>query len=208
MMELPINKSQAQKVSAWLKENYLPQIQNAIMGTPWSFEIVASIACQETAYKWLRWVDHYPADIILARCVFDASGEPEFPKNPRHAFPQNRRVFREHYGDAFLEMLVAEGNKQRAMPQPDSIGGYLPKPFLYKGYGIYQYDLQHVVQDSAFFEKKLWYNMEDCLSRLIKELNTKAQNRAQLREIVKAYNGSGPRAIEYANNVMQFAEWV
>lgn len=207
-MGLPINKPQAQRVSAWLKRNYSTQIQKAIEGTEWSFDLVAAITCQETAYKWLHWIDDYPADIVLARCVFDASGEPEFPASPRGAFPKNRDMFKAKYGEAFLKLLVDEGNKQRAMPQPDAPHGYKPSHLLYKGYGIFQYDLQHVVKDRAFFEQKQWYSIDECAKRLVSELNAKAKLVGRIREIVKAYNGAGQRAENYANNVMQFAEWV
>lgn len=207
-MALPLGKTQAQEAALWLRQHFEGQINEMIAGTPWSIELVCAIACQETAQRWIRWIDNYDAETILARCVFDASGEPEFPTAVRSAFPKNRDVFRAHYGNEFLQMLIDEGNKQRAMPQPGYPNGYRAATYLYKGYGIFQYDLQHITTDRQFFEQKQWYHMTYCLQRLVDELNRKARLSNNLHGIVKAYNGAGTRAENYANNVMQFVEWV
>ncbi|RFM30016.1 hypothetical protein [Deminuibacter soli] len=205
-MEYTLSKQQAQKAAAWLKNNFEEVIKAGIAGTPWTVDLVCAIACQETAYKWLLWIDKYPADVVLQRCVFDASGD--LPGTGRSAFPKNRADFEDKYGKDLAAMLVNEGNKQRAMPQVDAPGGYKPAGFLYKGYGIFQNDLQNIVTDRAFFQEKKWYNMTDCLAHLVQELNGKARKQSTLEKIVQAYNGSGPRAEAYAANVMQFREWV
>ncbi len=204
-MALPISLAQAQKATRWLKTNFSAAISSAIQGTPWSIDLVCAIACQETAYKWLLWIDKYSPDIVLQRCVFDASGD--MPGTSRSAFPVNRKAFEARYGAELGGMLVAEGNLQRAMPQADAPGGYRPAQYLYKGYGIFQNDLQNIVTNDTFFREKKWYNMADCVAQLVKELNGKAQQQANLRCIVKAYNGTGNRADQYATNVLQYQEW-
>jgi hypothetical protein len=204
-MSTPISKTQAIRATQWLKLHFGEEIKQAVAGTPWDIDLVCAIACQETAYKWLLWIDKYPADIILQRCVFDASGD--LPGTKRSAFPVNRAAFEQHYGKELAAMLVAEANKQRAMPQPDAPGGYKPAQYLYKGYGIFQNDLQNIVADRSFFQEKKWYNMRDCLSHLVQELNNKAQQVGNLRNIVRAYNGRGKAAEVYADNVILFREW-
>ena len=204
-MNFTISKGQAQKAATWLKKNFGKDIAADVAGTPWTVDIITGIACQETAYKWLSWVDKFDPATILQRCVFDASGD--FPGTSRKAFPVNRQAFEAKYGKDFTDMLVAEGNKQRAMPQVDAPGGYKPAGYLYKGYGIFQNDLQNVVANPSFFLEKKWYNISDCVAGVVKELNGKARTHETLPEVIQAYNGSGPKAQEYSRNVMQFISW-
>jgi len=100
-------------------------------------------------------------------------------------------------------MLIAEANTTRALH------GWGPKPWVYAGYGIFQYDIQAILTDPDFFEKKQWCSMDACLSRVIRELNAKWHvHTGDLYNTVKAYNGSGPRADNYARNVFQFLSWI
>lgn len=200
---LPLSSYNSIKAIKWLKQNFSKQIKESIYGTPWTEDVVIGIALQETAYKWLRWIDKYSADIILQRCVFDTSGD--YPNTSRMAFPKNISEFKDAYGIEFTNMLVNEYNKERAMPQPDNPNGYSPSAlYLAKGYGIFQYDLQNIVNDREFFEQKKWYNFSDCMWKLISILNQKANISDNLFGIIKNYNGSGSAAIEYANNVIGF----
>jgi hypothetical protein len=99
-------------------------------------------------------------------------------------------------------MLIEEANKSRRMQDLKD------KPWVYKGYGIFQYDLQNVVVDESFFRNKLWYSFDECLVRCCKELDEKlAAKRGDLWKAIKAYNGSGPRADEYAANVRLFTTY-
>jgi predicted patatin/cPLA2 family phospholipase len=98
-------------------------------------------------------------------------------------------------------MLIAEANKTR------ELRGFGPKDWVYKGYGIYQYDLQYVVEDESFFREKKWYKHANCLDRLIKELHQKYEIYQDIWKAIKAYNGLGDGATRYANNVIQFATY-
>jgi outer membrane phospholipase A len=96
-------------------------------------------------------------------------------------------------------MLMAEGNKAR------KVRGYSPtETILYKAYGIFQYDLQYVENDRAFFENKRWYNIDDCVDHLKKELVSKYKVTKDVRKAIKAYNGSGSAAEQYVNDVFDF----
>jgi lysozyme len=84
-----------------------------------------------------------------------------------------------------------------------------PKQWVYKGYGIFQYDLQfvreHGGRDEGYFRFRQWYDFAVCLDRVMGELNgIYARNGGDLWEAVRAYNGSGPHARAYRDNVRQF----
>ena len=96
------------------------------------------------------------------------------------AFPVNAAAFRDRYGDAITEELIDEANKTRALQ------GWGPEKWLYKGYGIYQYDLQHFPTDEAWFRDKKWATMDGCLSRLLQELKAKhAAANGDLRDTIR-----------------------
>jgi len=201
MADLPISKAQAVKCATWLIDNFGDAMSAAVAGKPYGRSHLAGIACQETACKWLEWVDDHPPNEIVQRCVFDASGE--VPGAPRGAFPQNTAAFRAQYGDTFTDMLIEEGNKTRRWQ------GWSDKPWVYKGYGLFQYDLQAVATDRAFFEDKGWYDFAASLGRCCSELDAKLKLGSvggDIWKAIRAYNGSGPRADAYAQNVQVFTE--
>jgi hypothetical protein len=191
----PITNRQAVRACVWLKQNFLPQMTAATTDTEFSPDLLCAMACQETAYRWLKWMDQ-GVETVLRSCVLDGSGD--VPDTTRNAFPKNTAAFREKYGDEFTELLVAEGNFMR------SLLGWSPVTWLYKGYGIFQYDLQFVTDDEAYFRNKLWHSFEECLARVMAELKASGQGSPDLWTTVRKYNGSGPRAVEYANNVIHF----
>lgn len=198
-MPLPINKTQAVKCITWMKQNFMPEMKAAVKNTPFSIDTLCGIACQETAYVWINWIGKKTVDEILGLCVFDASGD--FPGTQRSAFPKNTAAFVARYGQSFADMLIDEANKSRKQR------GYGPKQWVYKGYGIYQYDLQHIVTDEKFFSQRKWYNYGDCLKKVMMELNDKWNIFHDMFKTIKAYNGSGQRAQEYANNVTIFISY-
>ena len=197
---LPISKDSAIACAQWLMANFRAPMQAAVVGKAYGLKHLCAIVCQETAYKWLKWIAAGTAGDIVARCVFDASGD--YPGTSRSAFPVNTAAFRARYGGAFTDMLIEEANKTRRMQ------GYGDKPWVYKGYGPFQYDLQSVGADRAFFEQKQWYDFGACLDRCCRELDAKlAATGGDLWKAIKAYNGSGPRAVQYAANVRVFTDY-
>lgn len=201
---MPLSEPQAKKAIKWMKANFGNDILKKIAGTKYSVDTVCGIFCQETASKLIGWMDSYEPEVILARCVFDASGD--FPGTIRYAFPKNREEFQEAYGVELTEKLINEANLQRKMPQAGAPNGWSPAKYLYKGYGIFQYDLQNIKTDPDFFKLKQWYSFNECLDRLIKILNQKAKSNFTIHDIVRAYNGSGSHAEQYAINVMTFSQ--
>jgi hypothetical protein len=151
----------------------------------------------------VQFIDEMDADAALARCVFDASGDADGTR--RGAFPRNTADFRARYdavAPGFADMLIAEANKAR------SVRGLAEKQWVYKGYGLFQYDLQHVIDDESFFREKKWYDFGECLQRLVSELNAKFAVTKDRDQAIRAYNGSGPAAKAYLANVLQFIEFV
>jgi len=199
-IDLPLNQMQCLQMAEWMDSNFGDKCEAAVADTPFTKHLLYAIVCKETAIYVHRWInDHSPAE-ILGRCVFDASGD---VNGTRSAFPKNTAEFTSRYGQALANELIEEANKTRAMR------GWGPKQWVYAGYGIFQYDLQHILTDEIFFTQKLWYNIDDCIHRVIKELNEKWQNNVNdLFHTIKAYNGSGLNAENYANSVLQFLAWI
>src|SRR5687768_15200156 len=120
-MPLPLNETQARKATRWLMTHFRDPLERAVEGTPFSVELLCGIACQETAFLWLPFVDKgLAASEILARCIGDASGDA--PNTSRSPFPRTTAAFRTEYGDAFTDALIAEANASRALR------GLGPKP--------------------------------------------------------------------------------
>jgi hypothetical protein len=198
-MNLPLSKAQVTKGAAWLHNNFAAQIAAAIEGKPYSAPIVCAIACKETGFIWIPRTEMAPGD-LLPLLVGDASGDIE--GHPRHAFPQNTEEFRDQFGDDFTSLLTDESNAARALR------GLGPAHIVYKGYGIFQYDLQHVMTDEVFFRNRLWHRIEGCLDRLTRELD-RCFDAADddTHDAVRRYNGSGSAAETYADHVMAFADF-
>lgn len=199
-MSLPISRSQAIKACAWLKGCFGKEIREEIF-EPFTIDHICAIACQETAYVWVNWINRYTPSEILAGCVFDATGDTPETIGDRSAFPKNTAAFIAKFGREFADMLVVEGNKSREMR------GFKPWGKLYKGYGIFQYDLQFVIEDEEFFRLKKWHNIRECMNRCVKELRRTFSAQGDIPEAIRAYNGSGVKARQYRDNVLQFFEW-
>lgn len=198
-MPLPLTKAQATKCITWLKSNFENDFSAAVKGTPFTVDTLCGIACQETANVWFSWIGKKTPAEILALCVFDASGD--FPGTKRSAFPRNTAAFRAKYGDELTNALIAEANTSRKARNLSA------REWVYKGYGIFQYDLQHIVDDEDFFVNKRWQSMDACLEKVMLELNRKWQQQNDLFRTIRSYNGSGARAQEYANNVTIFSSY-
>ena len=194
---LPISEAAARKCAAWLWQNFKTELRAATQGKPYGVAHLAAIVCQETAYKWLPWIGKQTVRTIVERAVYDASGD--YPGTTRSAFPKRTADFRQRFGKAFTDMLIDEANKTRALQ------GWGPAKWVYKGYGLFQYDLQHVLTDRAFFEQRQWYDFATCAQKCTMELDRKlAASHGDLWKAIRAYNGSGPKAQKYMENVRYY----
>jgi hypothetical protein len=195
--DAPISRRDAIKAVSWLKGNFGKQIAAAVEGTRYSVDHICGIACQETAYFWLRLIDKLSAEEVCARCVLDASGDA--PNTARKAFPSDTNAFRKEYGDERTDALIDEANKTRVLR------GYSRKNWVYKGYGLFQYDLQFVRVDPDFFFEKQWFRFDACLERVMRELRGTWARHGNIFEAIRAYNGTGQRAAVYAQNVIAYS---
>jgi hypothetical protein len=196
----PLNASQVRRVRQWMSAHFGPAIEAAVANTPLDADLVYAIACQETAWVWQAWIDRFPAEQILARCVFDASGDA--PNSKRDAFPANTAEFRARFGDALTQMLIDDANATRRLR------GFADAQWVYKGYGIFQYDLQNISTDPAFFQNRQWGNFAACLERFMREMHAKLEAaNGNVVDAVRRYNGAGSAAEIYASNVMQMRSW-
>ncbi len=205
--DMPLSLKNTIKCTKWLMTHFRNDILTAVKDSPFDEYLVYAIACQETAQRWGLWIDDFDPSTVLQSCVFDASGD--FPDTVRNAFPKNKQAMIDRYGQPFTQQLIDEANNMRAMPQPGRKEGYGPSNYLYKGYGLFQYDLQHVVVNPDFFRNKGWYQFSECLKYLMSELNEKWKHSGQnYYTTVRSYNGSGRRAEAYAERVSQFYTWI
>ena len=194
--DLPVTPDQARAIARWLEAEYSAYIAESIAGTAYAPELVYAIACKETGPMLVSMIDVLPPDEVLQYCVFDASGDA--PDTRRTAFPANTAVFRKAYGDVITEMLIAEANASRLLR------GLPSAEWVYKGYGIFQYDLQHIKTDRAFFADRQWYEFNNCIERLLRELDEKMRTHGNdLKRAIVAYNGSGTAAEQYGRDVTQ-----
>jgi hypothetical protein len=199
--DLPVTPDQARAIARWLDAHYGARIAQSIAGTAYPPELVYAIACKETGPMLVPMIEAMPPEDVPRYCVFDASGDA--PDTRRTAFPANTAVFREAYGDEITKMLIAEANASRLLRGLPWID------WVYKGYGIFQYDLQHIKSDEAFFTDRQWYDFDPCIERLVMELDDKMRAHANnLTQAIVAYNGSGARAEQYGRHVMQFMQIV
>ena len=200
-MTLPLTQPQVVTGATWLMASCGPAIRAATAGKPYTPALVCAIACKETGFIWIPRSATMTAAALLPRLVGDASGD--IKGTSRRAFPRNTAAFRAKFGDVFTAMLIGEANQARAMR------GLPPAHIVYKGYGLFQYDLQHVLTDQPFFEERQWYTIEPCLARLTQVLErTFLAAGGDVHDGVRRYNGSGPAAETYADHVLAYADWL
>jgi hypothetical protein len=189
------------KGADWIKTNFGDDISNGLNGTIFDINLACAIACKESLYFWYNIRNTYDPNFIVGRCVLDASGDD--PDSPRNPFPRNTPEFRSDYGDDVTNMLIAEANATR------KIRGYKDANIVYKGYGIFQYDLQYIqTSNEEFYLQKKWYSIVECTDKLVMELMAKSQDTSDYRTIVRRYNGSGNSAEKYADEVMTYYSYL
>ncbi len=199
----PLRAEQTAAVKRWFRQYFAAQIDSAVAGvTGLDSDLVCAIAAKESAVYWVGKIGQLGPAAILGYCVFDASGD--CPGTHREAFPRNQAMLRaDPVHGAVTDMLIEEANKSRV-----ALRGYKPAHYLYKGYGIFQNDLQNIRVDAEFFNKRLWYDFGECLARFVAEIGGKLQaSDGDVRSAVRLYNGEGARAEQYAADVVQLWEW-
>ncbi len=151
----------------WFKKTFNKHLQAAVRGTPFSVDMLAAIAQQETGYIWGPLVDKkLSRGKILALCVGDTldadKGRKAFPKTKSDllAAPRGAKMFAISR-QALVEMAKYVPGYAGAVRNPDK---------FCHGFGIFQYDLQYFQEDPAFFLQKKWKDFAVCAAKCVEEL--------------------------------------
>jgi hypothetical protein len=157
---------------AWFKTNFRPKLEPALAGTPFTIDMFAAIAYQESGEVWPVLVDkQLGIPKILELCVGDSlDGRSAFPRSKAEllAAPQGPEMFR-----------IAH---QSLVDMAQYITGYQgvarnPNKFCH-GFGIFQYDIQFFKDDPAFFLQRKWCDFDACTTKLVTELRAAMASRS------------------------------
>jgi hypothetical protein len=155
---------------AWFKQQFRSKIEAAIQGTPFSLNMLAALACQETGEIWpvLR-KKQLGIDTILELCVGDTIDKTA--KGGRNAFPKTKSdLVARPNGEAMF--AIARKALLDMSQYITSYQGVAQKPNKFcHGYGIFQYDLQFFLQDPDYFLNKQYADFDACLAKCLGELN-------------------------------------
>ncbi len=155
----------------WFKQTFGASLRQALAATPFSPDFLVAIACQETGYLWMRLLDKGVArDEILRLCVgdtIDGNGA-----RGRQAFPRTRADLEKNARGAEMFAIARKALEDMANATGDR--AYLaalrnPDKFC-RGFGVFQYDLQHFDKDPAYFLEQRYANFDAALAHAIGEL--------------------------------------
>lgn len=185
---------------AWFKGNFGTRVLDAIRGTPFTLDLIAAMAYQETGKEIWGPLSRrgLPVEQILKLCTGDIIDYPgrsrAWPKNKaellRH--PQGARMF-DIARAAFVAMAAKVPAYQRYVANPDK---------FCHGYGIFQYDIQFFeTEDPAYFLNRDYEVFEKSLGKCVSELKAKKTrigldgrpvlSDAELCAVAIAYNTGG-----------------
>ncbi|WP_129268008.1 hypothetical protein [Bradyrhizobium betae] len=152
----------------WFKTQFGGAITAACRGTPYTLDMATAIAMQETYSDcWGPIYRTKPASEVLKLCVGDTLDAPKrsaFPTSKADllAVPSGSSMF-----NVARQALIDVAQVSSAYAK---VAAQHPDKFCH-GYGIFQYDIQFFKTDPSFFLNRGWYDMAECIKRLIKELD-------------------------------------
>jgi hypothetical protein len=151
----------------WFKQNFHREINAAIADTPFSLDMLAAIAAQETGHIWGSLRNKIKLDELVAICVgdtIDAPGRAAFPKNKAALLAVSRGDEMFQVGrDALVSMAKHVPSFAAMASKPDK---------FCHGYGVFQYDIQFFKTDPDYFLEKRWHDFNLSLAKCIQELNS------------------------------------
>jgi len=156
----------------WFKQQFQPQIEQAVQGTPFSVDMLTAIACQETGYIWqrLRRTElNLSREKILELCVGDVIDSKPNGKG-RNVFPLNKQdLLKAANGQQMFD--VAHQALKDMSVYIKEMQPYAKKPGKFcHGFGIFQFDIQHFPKNQDYFLQKRYTNFSTCLARCVDEL--------------------------------------
>lgn len=161
-----------EKQMIWFKDTYGDKVTQKLAGTPFDLQLLMAIAYQETGYVWGRMIGKTTLEDLLLCCTGDTIDSPK-----RSAFPKNRQEL-EAYPNGIEMFKIARKalkNVGKWSGTYNNIYNTNPDKFC-RGYGIFQYDLQHFKKTPDFFLNEEWSNIEAVIAMALKELKD-AQSR-------------------------------
>ena len=164
----------------WFKQQFRTPIEAGIRDTPFSVDMIAAVACQETGFIWqvLRKRQLSVAR-ILELCVGDTIDATA--TGGRRAFPKTKaELVARQDGQEMFEIA-----RQALLDMAQHIQGYSkavanPNKFCH-GFGIFQYDLQFFPNEPDYFLQKRYADFDACLDKCVGELRN-AQRRIGLQD--------------------------
>ena len=159
----------------WFKTNFAGTIAPAVAATPFTLDLIAAIAAQETGHIWGRLRSTLSVEEILEVCVGDTL---DFDKG-RKAFPRTKAdlVARPRGPEMFG---IARDALVRMSSRVPGFAGAVARPDKFcHGFGIFQVDLQFFLTEPAFFLERQWRSFDVALRRCVEEL-TRAKKAAGL----------------------------
>ena len=160
---------------AWFKQTFHAAIEPAIAGTPFTIDLLAAVAAQETGHIWGRLRNSLTVDALLGICVGDTldadKGRAAFPKTRQDlvAVPHGLEMFTVAH-DALVQMSAHVPGFAGAAKNPNK---------FCHGYGIFQHDLQFFKTDPDYFLERKWGRFGASLAKCLEELRS-AMHRAGL----------------------------
>jgi len=127
----------------WFKTQFGPQLEAGLADTPFSPDLIAAIALQETSYIWAKLIDKLSPEEILEVCVgdtLDAPNRSAFPKTKDELVAADRGEEMFQVARAALEAVGAHDQTYRRIAETK------PNKFCH-GFGIFQYDIQFFKSD-------------------------------------------------------------
>lgn len=185
----------------WLFCNFGLLIEQVVQGMLVDVNFVVVIVCKEMVNVWLSWIDWFGFVEVLVCCVFDGSGD--VFGILCSVFLCNVVEFCVVVGDVLIDVLIEEVN------EICKLCGYGLQCWFYKGYGLFQYDLQYFKIDFDFFCNCQWGDFVVCLDCFMCEMCSKLVDvYGDLVDVVCCYNGSGLCVEQYCEYVMFMYGWL
>src|SRR3954463_10010390 len=162
---------------AWFKQQFKDKINTATAGTPFTLNMLAALACQESGEVWPILRKHQlSTQDILALCVgdtIDAPGRGTFPETKAELVTtENGAQMFDIAHQALVDMAQHITAYQKIAQRANK---------FCHGFGIFQYDIQFFLDDPAFFLNKRYADFDACLSKVLGELSD-AIKRAKLQD--------------------------
>jgi hypothetical protein len=160
----------------WFKSTFHTQIEPAIAGTPFSIDLIAAIAAQETGHIWGPLHTTLDVDTLLSICVGDTldadAGRKAFPKTRDDLLAAAR-------GSEMFD--VARNALLAVSAHVPSLAKVARRPHKFcHGYGIFQYDIQFFRKEPDYFLNREWRRFDASLTKAVEELKH-AKSRMEIK---------------------------